>query len=134
MFLKLRSNSAPANGRRPAAVDLFTRAHRLIAAELKPCRPLCTSFALRTPRTDRSLRARRAGFATLAGGALRTNGTSRPLCALRSGLAGLVGYERKGGQPLLEDGGFAQPRERRAAICHARSSDRAGLVRDRGDR
>ena len=45
---------------------------------------LCTSFALRTLRTDRSLRARRAGFATLAGGALRANGTSRPLCAVRS--------------------------------------------------
>jgi hypothetical protein len=31
--------------------------------------PLCTRFALRTLRTDGSLRARRAGFATLTGGA-----------------------------------------------------------------
>ena len=28
---------------------------------------------------------------------------------------------------------FAQPREQRAAICHARSSDRAWLVGGRGD-
>jgi hypothetical protein len=45
---------------------------------------LVHQFALRTLRTDRSLRARRAGFATLTGGALRTNGTLRSLCALRS--------------------------------------------------
>jgi hypothetical protein len=55
-----------------------------VALEFRIKAFLCTSFALRTLRTDRSLRARRAGFATLTGGALRTNGTLRPLCALRS--------------------------------------------------
>ena len=64
--------------------DLRGLAVLLRRAGRRALRPLCTSFALRTLRTDRSLRARRAGFATLTGDALRTNGTLRPLCALRS--------------------------------------------------
>jgi len=51
----------------------------------RACRPLCTSLALRTLRTDRSLLAGRAGFATLAGDALGANGSLRALCPLRSG-------------------------------------------------
>jgi hypothetical protein len=53
----------------------------------RPRRSLCTGLALRTLRTNCSLRARWAGFAPLTGGALRTNGALRPLCALRSAWA-----------------------------------------------
>jgi hypothetical protein len=49
------------------------------------CRPLCTGLPLRTLRTDRTLCAGRADFATLTSAPLRANGSLRALCALRSG-------------------------------------------------
>jgi hypothetical protein len=51
----------------------------------RACRPLCTGLTLRALRTYWTLRAGRADFATLTGGALGANGSLRALGALRSG-------------------------------------------------